>query len=369
MVALVGSPADEYVGLRGIFFQDSAQRAGIAVFKRLFHTTIISIDGVRYDFYWMAFITVSGEPATRHEELARIAGQRFNCELVTESSLGEIIASEFGARDGIPDKAWPHLAVSILARLGTEHNLVVSSSTGSELLLRNLPGVLRVHVTDTEARRIGNLMLDRRLEREAAKELLRRMAAEQTSVRKHRFGRAGGRFENYDLVMNGEALSTDQMADVLEAAVKSKGMLEAGVLSLKAEAELQFQVRLKLARFGIVPPDRVRLEHKEFGHPSEQVFANLLDFYRIAWEYEPRSFALQWDKDGKVQEAFTPDFYLPEFDLYVELTTMKQANVTKKNRKIRLLRAIYPHVNIQVFYQKDVRDLVIKYELPERLAQ
>jgi hypoxanthine phosphoribosyltransferase len=138
---------------------------------------------------------------------------------------------------------------------------------------------------------------------------------------------------------------------------------------LAAEAQLQFQVRLKLARFGIVPPDRVHLVHKEFGHPSEQVFANLLDFYRIAWDYEPRSFALQWDKDGKVLEAFTPDFYLPEFDLYVELTTMKQANVTKKNRKIRLLRAIYPHVNIQVFYQKDVRDLVIKYGLPERLAQ
>ncbi len=102
--------------------------------------------------------------------------------------------------------------------------------------------------------------------------------------------------------------------------------------------------------------------------PSEEVFANLLDFYRIAWDYEPRSFPLQWDKDGKVSEAFTPDFYLPEFDLYVELTTMKQANVTKKNRKIRLLRAIYPHVNIQVFYQKDVQDLVMKYRLPERLA-
>ena len=64
-----------------------------------------------------------------------------------------------------------------------------------------------------------------------------------------------------------------------------------------------------------------------------------------------------------------PDFYLPEFDLYVELTTMKQANVTRKNRKIRLLRAIYPHVNIQVFYQKDVQDLVMKYRLPERTAR
>jgi hypoxanthine phosphoribosyltransferase len=146
-------------------------------------------------------------------------------------------------------------------------------------------------------------------------------------------------------------------------------MLQNGVLSMAAEAQVQFQVRLKLARYGIVPPDRLTVKSKEFGHPSEEVFANLLDFYRIAWDYEPRSFPLQWDKDGKVMEAFTPDFYLPEFDLYVELTTMKQVHVTKKNRKIRLLRTIYPHVNIQVFYQKDIQDLVIKYGLPERLAR
>lgn len=324
--------------------------------------------GTALRFYLMAFLSVSGEPGCRHDELARIAAQRLSCELVTESRLTETIASEFGAPNGIPDKAWPHLAASILAKLGAQQHLVVSS-VGSEMLFRNLPGVLRVHVVAPEARRLGNLMVDRRLERAEAKELLRQLETEQAMFRKRRFGRAGGRLQSYDLVMNGEALATEQMADVLEAAVKSKGLLEAGTLSLAAEAQIQFQVRLKLARYGIVPPDRVRLERKEFGHPSEQVFANLLDFYRIAWDYEPRSFALQWDKDGKVLEAFTPDFYLPEFDLYVELTTMKQANVTKKNRKIRLLRAIYPHVNIQVFYQKDVQDLVLKYGLPERLAQ
>ena len=64
------------------------------------------------------------------------------------------------------------------------------SSIGSELLFRNMPGVLRVHVTEPESRRIGNLMVDRRLEREEAKDLLRRMEAEQAAVRKHRFGRA-----------------------------------------------------------------------------------------------------------------------------------------------------------------------------------
>ena len=63
------------------------------------------------------------------------------------------------------------------------------------------------------------------------------------------------------------------------------------------------------------------------------------------------------------------DLYLPEFDLYVELTTMKQALVTKKNHKIRMLRRIYPDVNIQVFYQKDFQNLIFKYGLAERTVQ
>ena len=316
----------------------------------------------------MAFISISGEPGCRYEELARMATQRLKCELVTDSRISETIASEFGAPDGIPDKAWPHLATSILAKLGTQHHLAICS-IGSELLLRNIPGMLRAHVLAPASRRVGNVMVDRGLERSEAKERLHQMEIETALTRKKRFGRAGGRAESFDLVMNADTLDTDQMSEVLESAVRAKGLLETGLLSAAAEAQIQFQVRLKLARYGIVPPDRLHSRRKEFGHPSEEVFANLLDFYRIAWDYEPRSFPLQWDKDGKVQEAFTPDFYLPEFDLYVELTTMKQAHVTKKNRKIRLLRAIYPHVNIQVFYQKDVQDLVIKYGLPERLAQ
>jgi cytidylate kinase len=313
----------------------------------------------------MAFISISGEPGCRHAELARIVSQRLKCELMPDSRLADMIAAEFGDPDG---KAWPHLATSILARLGSQQHLLIVS-IGSELLFANLPGVLRVRVLAPESRRLGNLMVDQRLDRPDAKELLKRIESDETATRKHRFGKTGSRLQNFDMVLNAETLAVDEMADVIEAAVKSKGLLEAGVLSLAAEAQVQFQVRLKLARYGIVPPDRIHLERKDFGHPSEEVFANLLDFYRIAWDYEPRSFPLQWDKDGKVLEAFTPDFYLPEFDMYVELTTMKQANVTRKNRKIRLLRAIYPHVNIQIFYQKDVQDLVMKYGLPERLAQ
>jgi cytidylate kinase len=316
----------------------------------------------------MAFIAVSGEPGCRHEELARMAAQRLQCELVSESDLRKMMAAQFGESSRMPDRAWRPLAASILASLGLEHPHLVVCCPGAELLAPDLPAVFRFHVVAPESIRLDNLVSDCRISRTEAKIRLRKMASEQSQIRKRRFGQRTSPATSFDVVVNAQAMGAAEMVDVLVSAVRSQGLLEAAPLSAAGAAEVQFQVRLQLARYGIVPPDRVRVERKAFGHPSEEVFANLLDFYRIAWDYEPRSFPLQWDKDGKVAEAFTPDFYLPEFDLYVELTTMKQANVTKKNRKIRLLRAIYPHVNIQVFYQKDVQDLVMKYRMPERLA-
>jgi hypoxanthine phosphoribosyltransferase len=97
-----------------------------------------------------------------------------------------------------------------------------------------------------------------------------------------------------------------------------------------------------------------------FAHPSEREFARILDFYRISWEYEPRSFVLQ-AKDDRILEMFSPDFYLSELDLYVELTTRRQRLVTKKNRKLRLLRELYPDVNVTLLYRRDYQELLAKY--------
>ena len=97
-----------------------------------------------------------------------------------------------------------------------------------------------------------------------------------------------------------------------------------------------------------------------FSHPSEEEFARLLDFYKIQWMYEPRSFPLEWDGD-KVKEMFTPDFYLPDLDLYVELTTMKQELIREKNRKLRRLKELYPEVNIKLLNKRDYHRLLAKY--------
>jgi hypothetical protein len=96
----------------------------------------------------------------------------------------------------------------------------------------------------------------------------------------------------------------------------------------------------------------------------------LLDFYAIAWEYEPRTFVLMRDRDGQPVQAFTPDFYLPAYDLYIEITTLNQKLVTKKNRKARLVQQLYEGVQVRVLYQRDYLHLLVKYGLepPSQLS-
>jgi hypothetical protein len=101
---------------------------------------------------------------------------------------------------------------------------------------------------------------------------------------------------------------------------------------------------------------RGRVEPR-FVNDSERECAELLDFYGIAWEYEPVTFVLETDSDGRVAEAFRPDFYLPELNLFLEVTTMKQELVTRKNRKVRKLRQRYPDVNVRLFYRRDIEAL------------
>lgn len=104
-----------------------------------------------------------------------------------------------------------------------------------------------------------------------------------------------------------------------------------------------------------------------FVHASEEIFARILDFYGIPWEYEPRTFPLDKNEDGEVTEAFTPDFYLPEQDLYVELTTLRPQLSSHKNRKLKRMQELYPEVNIKLFKRREVRNLMIKYGLMDEV--
>jgi hypothetical protein len=109
------------------------------------------------------------------------------------------------------------------------------------------------------------------------------------------------------------------------------------------------------ANLGTDPP--------HFANEAEAECARILDFHGIAWRYEPHSFVLEEDENGRVLEAFTPDFYLPEQDTYLEVTVMKQSLVTRKHRKIRKLRERYPEVKIKLYTRRDFERLSHKYRL------
>jgi hypothetical protein len=98
-----------------------------------------------------------------------------------------------------------------------------------------------------------------------------------------------------------------------------------------------------------------------FAHESEVEIARLLDFYGVHWQYEPRSFPLEWDAEGRSTQSFTPDFYLPDYDLFLEVTTVRPSLINRKNRKLRKLRERYPEINIKLLTLKDVEALFLKY--------
>jgi hypothetical protein len=105
----------------------------------------------------------------------------------------------------------------------------------------------------------------------------------------------------------------------------------------------------------------------KFAHPAEEAFARILDFYGVDWEYEPQSFPLEWDEHGNVTEAFTPDFYLHDQNLYVEITTLRPQLANYKNRRLRRMKELYPEVQVKLYKRREVRDLMIKYGLMQEV--
>jgi hypothetical protein len=102
-------------------------------------------------------------------------------------------------------------------------------------------------------------------------------------------------------------------------------------------------------------------QEPSFAHASEAEMARILDFYRVRWEYEPHTFPILWNLDGAVVESFSPDFWLPDLGLYLEMTTLRQKLVRKKNRKLRRVLELYPDLRVKLFYARDFRALMLKF--------
>ena len=159
-------------------------------------------------------------------------------------------------------------------------------------------------------------------------------------------------------------LQTQKRGDTEDAVVESKTSIPAALLPEMKRAINEVE-RILSDRGELDDYDNglayQRSRSSVFANESEQEFARILDFYKIRWDYEPTTFPIAWDEEGYVRESFTPDFFLPDYGVFIELTTMKQSLVTKKNRKVRLFEQHYPDIPIKLFYGKDYKALLAKF--------
>ena len=162
-------------------------------------------------------------------------------------------------------------------------------------------------------------------------------------------------------------LQTQKGGDTEDAVVESKTSIPAALLPEMKRAINEVE-RILSDRGELDDYDNglayQRSRSSIFANESEQEFARILDFYKIRWDYEPTTFPIAWDEEGYVRESFTPDFFLPNYGVFIELTTMKQSLVTKKNRKVRLFEQHYPDIPIKLFYGKDYKALLAKFGIP-----
>ena len=318
----------------------------------------------------MAIVTISRLEACRGEdvaaEVARLLGFRlldralmrellYSYDLLTAiGRLDEPPAADPRAASDDGESAVRAATEGIIWHLAFRENLVLLGF-GGQFLLRGCPGALHVRLTAALDFRLATAAAQG-TQRSAAT-LRRREQARRRLVRRH-FGEDLTQAEHYDLALRIDTLGVDAASALIEQAVTAVGLTRSGGLE-----EIRAYARERGAREIPLDPLPASRAQPRFANDSEVEFAKVLDFYRIPWQYEPQTFPIEWWPDGRVKSSFSPDFYLTELDTYLELTTMKQSLVTKKNRKVRLFRELYPDKKLLIFYGRDFRKLAQKFGL------
>jgi cytidylate kinase len=320
----------------------------------------------------LAIVTVSHQYGSRGEQVATDVARRLGFSLVTADTVDEIIRRRYrldlsvtGDIDRMPrenqaSKIFASLITAILTDMALLQDLVVLEC-GSQFIFRAFPNAVHARIIAPRDVRAHNVIEASRVTFDQALQILEEQDRRHQRFLRATFRRPSEQPERYDLICNTGGLEVDHAVELILQAVALKKLPEFGLVSneLVERTKLRNQIRLARALTRLAPESSAGTT--AFAHPSERVFARLLDFYGIPWQYEPRTFPLEYDDNGNVVEAFSPDFYLPASQLYVELTTMKQSLVTKKNRKVKRLRELYPDVKIRLLYQKDFEDLIFKY--------
>jgi cytidylate kinase len=314
----------------------------------------------------MAIITISRLTGSGGREIATATAQALQFQLVDRNALDVVIDQQFPVRTEQLSRikkdrrVYQEMVRSAIAETAATHNVVILGS-GAQFLFARLAASLRVQIVAPLPYRIARVMRTANVDRAAAEKIIEERDREKETFIKTLYGEDWRDPAHYDIVLNIDHFANEVAVEIIVKAAQAKG-IEATAVQLPPQLREEIlTTKLDVAQLADLEPTDDKLP--EFAHPSEREFARVMDFYRIRWQYEPRTFPIEWDENHNVVKAFTPDFYLPDLDLFIELTTMKQSLVTKKNRKVRLLRELYPDVNIKILYERDYKNLIWKYGL------
>ena len=305
----------------------------------------------------MPIITISRQNGSLGDEIAASLAQRLGTTVISrqyalDNFYGEIPSGTLSRlnesakffQTAIPSgsRTYADILVERIRSMASlsDPNLVILGLGGC-VMLSGHPEAIHIRVTASMHEREKIISRRYRISPDEAREVI------TISDRKHKrfvqtlFGKDITDPSLYDLILNTDRLSVDECTDSILELARKHGLKERITKESSSGGTLDHQTKTAV-----------------FKNETEREFANILDMYGIEWLYEPKTFPVQWDSEGNVTMAISPDFYLPRFNLYLELTTMDQKYVTKKNKKMRLVRELYPGTNIRIVYKRDFQELI-----------
>ncbi|HMA58909.1 MAG TPA: cytidylate kinase family protein [Halanaerobiales bacterium] len=307
----------------------------------------------------MFVITISRQTASLGDEIAAELADKLGVKLITrnyviDNWLSEIAdehdlhmlreTSKYYLRTAQNGQTFKEYIIERLKKEAEEQSLVILG-LGSQVIFKDYAHAVHIKVICSDGRRVKRIMEKYNIQQEQAVRTL------DLSDRKHRryvhrlFNKDWENISLYHMSINTDGLDIKEASNLIIHLLEMK----------KEEPQPLFRPQEEIT------VKRMNTKDIDFVHESERDFAEILDMYNIEWEYEPSEFPLEWDAEGNIVLGFRPDFYLPEFDTYIELTTMKQKYVTEKNKKVKLLQELYPDVNVNIVYKKDYHKLLKRF--------
>lgn len=304
----------------------------------------------------MLIITISRQTGGLGEELARKVSEVFGLQLIDREFAQSKWLSEIASKaeinilknspkahlnqthNGVP--IYKHIEQKLIE--ATCENGAVIVGLGSQVIFATEPNSFHIRVVAPETVRIARICSRYGIDETKAKMFIALSDRKRRRYLSQVYSKDWEDTNLYSATFNTDKVSVDQIIEILKSIFPN--MVK----------ENEFDLSLETLR-------NQNSNNKAMVHKSEEDFGKILNMYNIDWKYEPTTFPIEWDAEGNVTMAFTPDFYLPTYKTYIELTTMNQKYVTKKNKKLRKLRTLYPDVNITILYKKDINKLLKKF--------